>query len=168
MSSRPMIFLGGLLLVAIPAAGLQPPAVSLTRLSDVKVPDAPYDESANADAAVSRALITAGAARKRVLIDLGANWCADCRILAGIMQTREIRRFVDNHYVVVLVDVGRINRNMQVPRRFGITQPLNGVPALLVVDASGNLLNKGQILELGFARSMTPRVVAQWLAHWAE
>src|SRR3954471_18768090 len=45
----------------------------------------PYDEAANALAAVDRARAKARSSRKLLLIDLGGNWCLDCRILAGTM-----------------------------------------------------------------------------------
>lgn len=150
------------------AAGLPAPVLSVSRLDDVKVPDTPYDGRVDANAAISRALVEAREGHKRVLIDFGGNRCADCRILSGIMRLPEIHRFLDAHYVVVLVDVGDFERNLQVPRRFGIAGRLNAIPALLVVDSSGNLLNKGHIWELGFARSMTPQAVAGWLARWAK
>jgi hypothetical protein len=162
-------FFVGLLLAISQAAGAtpQPPEGSVSNLRDLKVPETPYDETANADAAIARALARARVTHKRVLIDLGGNSCADCRILAGIMQLPEIRQFLDAHYVVVLVNVGRIDRNLQVPVRFGITRHFNAIPALLVTGASGRLLNRDHIWELGFARHLTPQSVAGWLAEWA-
>ena len=44
---------------------------------------------------------------KLLMIDLGGNWCADCRLLTATMeQAWEPKAFVEKHYVVVLVDVG--------------------------------------------------------------
>src|SRR5690242_8612852 len=137
-------------------------------LTDLKVPAAPYDHRLDVDAAVSRALVEARFAHKRVLIDLGANWCGDCRILAGVMELPEVRAFLNAHYVVVLADVGHFNRNLKIPLRFGISEHFNAVPALLVVDASGKLLNKGHIWEVSVTRSLTPKAVTEWLTRWAE
>ena len=56
---------------------------------------------------------------------------------------REIDAFVRKHYVVVTVDVGRFDRNMQIPGHYGIGT-LEGVPALLVVDPKADkLVNDG-------------------------
>ena len=41
----------------------------------------PYDEKANADAQVATARARAVKTGKRLLIDLGGNWCLDCRLL---------------------------------------------------------------------------------------
>ena len=154
-------------LAAAPALAANAPRVSVTSLSDISVPDRPYDESADANAAVANAFARAKAEHKRVLIDLGGNWCADCRILAGVMALPEVQRFVDAHYVVVSVDVGRFNRNLQIPARFGITQRLEGVPSVLIATPDGTLVDSGHVAALADARSMTPQAIADWLAQWA-
>lgn len=150
------------------AASATAPHVSVESLSDISVPDRPYDESADADRTVANAFARAKAEHKRVMIDLGGNWCGDCRVLAGIMTLPEVRTFLDAHYVVVSVDVGRFNRNLQVPARFGITQRLEGVPSVLIADPDGRLIDAGHIAALADARSMTPQAIADWLAQWAN
>lgn len=127
----------------------------------------PYDEHADALAAVDRARVRARASHKLLLIDLGGNWCLDCRILAGTVELPEVAAFVRRHFELVTVDVGRFDKNLAVPARYGITQRLEGVPALLVVDPRTNrLLNAGRVSALADARSMTPQALADWLAQW--
>jgi hypothetical protein len=129
----------------------------------------PYDANADADAAVAAARAKAKAQGKLLLIDLGGNWCGDCRVLAGVMALPEVKTFVHRHYVEVSVDVGRFDRNLQVPAKYGITGRLEGVPALLVVDPkSDRLLNPGRVSALADARSMTPQALADWLAQWTK
>jgi thiol-disulfide isomerase/thioredoxin len=159
-----------LLIAALPAsAGVPPPrVVTIQSLSDLIVPDYPFSEYADADADVARAFAQARAQNKRVLIDLGANWCADCRILSGILELPEVKRFLDTYYVIAVVDVGRFNRNLQVPARFGITERLEGVPSILIANPDGRLINSGHIFALDDARSMAPQEVVNWLAMWAR
>jgi thiol-disulfide isomerase/thioredoxin len=167
MKMRSLILAASMLVTIAPAHAAQAPKVSIANLSDLTVPDHPYNENADANAAVIKAFAEANAAHKRVLIDLGGNWCADCRILAGIMELPEVKQFLDAHYVVVSVDVGRFNKNLQVPARFGITQRLEGVPTVLIADANGTLVDAGHVAALADARSMTPQAIADWLAEWA-
>lgn len=168
MILRSAAILLALVTAAVPAAAALPaPALAVSNLSDLSVPDRPFDEDANADAALAATFARAKAVHKRVLVDLGANWCADCRILSGVMELPDMRRFLEAHYVVVLVDVGRFDKNLQVPARFGITERLEAVPALLVVDPDGTLVNKNHIFALEDARNMTPQAIADWLAEWA-
>lgn len=128
----------------------------------------PYADAVNADAAVAAAKARARRTHKRLLIDLGGNWCLDCRLLAGTMALPELRRFVAQHYEVVTVDIGRFDKNGQVPARYGITGRLAGVPAVLIIDPrTDRLVNKGHETALSDARSLTPQALADWLAEWA-
>ena len=103
-----------------------------------------------------------------MLIDLGGNWCLDCRLLAGTIDLPEMKRFVDSKFVVVTVDIGRFDKNGQIATRYGIKGRLKGVPAVLIVDPRSNrLLNAGHETELADARSMGPQALADWLAKWA-
>ena len=156
------------LFAAPPVFGATAPRVSVARLSDIAVPARPYDENADADAAVVNAFARAKAEHKLVMIDLGGNWCGDCRVLAGVMELPEVRRFLDTHYIVVSVNVGRFNKNLQIPARFGITKRLEGVPSVLIADPDGRLIDSGHIAALADARSMTPQSIADWLAKWAS
>jgi hypothetical protein len=88
-------------------------------------------------------------------------------VLAGVMRLPEVAAFVDAHYVVVAVDVGRMNRNLDIPAHYGVTR-LEGVPSLLVVDARGRLKDAGHIAALADARHMTPQGLADWLARWTD
>jgi thiol:disulfide interchange protein len=149
------------------------PSLKITTISDLsQLPTPlpyPYDEKANADAQVNSALAAARAQHKLAFIDLGGNWCGDCRVLASLMELPEVKRFVEAHYVVTQVDVGRFNKNLQIPARWGITARLEGVPAVLIVDPNTNaLVDKGHIAALADARHMTPQGVADWLGQWAR
>jgi thiol-disulfide isomerase/thioredoxin len=160
------------LLIASPAAAAVPaPKVGIESFAQLKTPlPYPYDESLSAkavDAQVAQARARALKGKKLLLIDLGGNWCGDCRILAGTFERPEVKAFVDRHFELVSVDVGRFEKNLQVPAAYGVTYRLNGVPALLVVDPKTNrLLDKGRESALQDARSMTPQALVDWLAQW--
>jgi len=117
---------------------------------------------------VAAAKVEALAGHKLLLIDLGGNWCPDCRILAATMELPEVKAFAAAHYVVVSVDVGRFDKNLQIPARFGITRRLEGVPSVIIAEPDGTLVNRGHIAALADARHMTPQAIADWLAHWAK
>jgi thiol-disulfide isomerase/thioredoxin len=154
------------LLLAVPASAATAPRVSISSLSELEVPDAPFAANADADADVDAAFARARRNGKRVMIDLGGNWCADCRILAGLMELPELRTFLASHYELVSVDVGRFDKNLQIPARFGITTRLEGVPAILVATPQGELVNPGRVSAIEDARRMTPQALADWLAQW--
>jgi thiol-disulfide isomerase/thioredoxin len=148
-------------------AAVPAPKVGVTSFEQVAKPF-PYDENANADQAVASAKARALRSHKRLLIDLGGNWCLDCRLLAGTMELPAVKAFVARHYEVVTVDVGRFTKNAQIPAHYGITGRLAGVPAVLIVDpGTDRLVNKGHETALSDARSMNPQALADWLARYA-
>jgi len=156
-------------LLASPAAALPAPKVQLASIADLPVVTLhPYDESAHADADVAAAFARARKSGKRVLIDLGGNWCGDCVVLANIMQLPDLKPFLAAHFEIVSVDTGRKSKNMDIPARFGVDLE-GGVPALLVVEPDGRtLVDAGHISALEDARHMTPQGLADWLAQWAR
>jgi thiol-disulfide isomerase/thioredoxin len=156
--------------LAAPALAAAPaPRVSAATIEDLPQPlPLPYDEGADARAAVAAARLQAQRQHKRLLIDLGGNWCLDCRVLAGIMGLPEMKAYLDKHFVLVKVNIGRFDTNGEIAARYGITDRLKGVPAVLAVDPVTNrLLNRDRLFALADARHMTPQALADWLAQWA-
>jgi thiol:disulfide interchange protein len=152
------------------ASAASAPRLPITSFAQLHQPlPLPYDESADAERAVNAAMARAKAGHKLLLIDLGGNWCLDCRLLAATMEVPALHAWLARHYELVSVDVGRFDRNLQIPARFGAPGRPEGVPALLVVDpASGKLINRGHIAALADARSMSPQGLADWLAQWVR
>ncbi|MBX3484384.1 thioredoxin family protein [Phenylobacterium sp.] len=157
--------------LAVPVVAAPAPKVSITDYAQLRTPlPYPYDEAADATGDLNRALARAKASGKLVLIDMGGNWCGDCRILAATMELPELKAFLGKHYEIVQVDVGRFDRNLQVPARYGVTTRLEGVPALLVVDPKSGrqLVGRADVAALADARHMTPQALADWLAKWTR
>ncbi len=153
---------------ATAAATVAAPRLDITSFGQLAQPlPLPYDTSADADRAVAEARQRAIAGHKLLLIDLGGNWCPDCRVLAGTIATPRLQAFVAAHYELVMVDVGRFDKNGQIPARYGLTGRLQGVPSVLVIEPRANrLLNPGHTAALADARHMTPQALADWLASW--
>lgn len=158
------------LMLATPALAAVPaPKPSIATLQQLPVVlMQPYDEHANADAMVAAAFDRARKSHKRVLIDLGGNWCVDCVVLANFLKLPEMQRFMAAHYEMVSVDVGRFDRNQQTPARFGITGRLKGVPALLIATPDGELVNGDDVFATADASTMTPQALAAYLAKYAD
>ena len=156
--------------LAVPVrAAAQVPAPRLAARAIAQLPrplPAPY-VAGDAKPAIAAAARRARAANKRLLLDFGANWCVDCRVLAGVFALPQMRPWLARHFELVTIDVGRFDANLDVAARFGVD--LGAVPAVLIVDPrSGRLLNRGDELGLGDAGTMQPQQMADWLARWAS
>lgn len=128
----------------------------------------PYDEQAKASTAVAAAKLRAKRTGKLLLIDLGGNWCLDCRLLAGTMDLPALKPWLARRYEIVTVDIGRLDKNLEIPAHYGVRGKLAGVPALLIVDPrTDKLVNPASITALADARSLSPQGLADWLAKWA-
>jgi thiol-disulfide isomerase/thioredoxin len=155
--------------VALMAGAAAPPPLPITDLKYLPVVTThPYDESANADALVADAFARAKKSRKLVMLDLGGNWCPDCVILANVMRLPAMKTFMAAHYEFAAVDVGRFDKNLQIPARFGFTRRLVGVPMILVATPDGKLVNRDNVFALSNARDMTPQALAAYLAEWVK
>ena len=150
-------------------ASAPPPQLPITELKDLPIVTMqPYDEKANADAVVAAAFARAKKSHKLVLLDLGGNWCPDCVVLANVMRLPAMQKFMAAHYEFAAVDVGRFDKNLQIPARFGYTERLKGVPTVLVATPDGKLVNGGHVFALSDARHMTPQSLAAYLAEWTK
>lgn len=165
---RKLLQAGAVLMTVLPAfAGVPAPKASIETLAQLPVVTSkPYDEKADADAAVAAAFERAKRNKKLVLIDLGGNWCPDCIVLANFLELPEIKAFTAKHYEIVAVDVGRFDKNLQVPARFGFKERLRGVPTILVARPDGTLVNRGNVFAATSARKMTPADLSEYLARW--
>jgi len=113
----------------------------------------PYNEQADAHADIQRAIAQAKSSHKNVLLVFGANWCPDCRALSAQMAEGSLARQVKKRYVLVKVNVGNWDRNMDIASEYG-NPPKKGIPAVAVLDSQGRLLNATMAGELSAARSM--------------
>jgi len=114
----------------------------------------PYNESADAKADVRAALAAAQSAKKPVLVIFGANWCEDCRALDASLKTPQNAELMASHFVVVKVDVGRFDRNLDISSVYG--EPTKkGIPAAVVLSPGNEILYATRAGELSNARRMS-------------
>jgi len=113
----------------------------------------PYNEAADAKAEVQAALKTAKAENKATLIVFGGNWCGDCKMLDIEMHQGDLARLVNDRLVVVKVDVGRFDKNLDVVDRYGKILK-NGVPSVALLRSDGTVVYQTDGGELADARKM--------------
>lgn len=117
-------------------------------------PKSIYNEAADAERQIADALAKAKKENRRVLIQWGANWCSWCHLLHGLFQSdADVKRKLQYEYDVVLVDVGRFDKNMDLAETYGAELKAAGIPYLTVLDAEGKVIANQ---ETGSLKASTP------------
>ena len=134
----------------LPAATVASAAISLPTQFDPK-------RDAAQDVATATAL--AKAQGKRVLVDVGGQWCPWCHILDRfIAANADVQQLQGAHYVWVKVNYSPDNKNQALLARW---PKVKGYPHLFVLDADGKLLQSQDTGALEAADSYDkPKVLA--------
>ena len=153
-----------------PAARTGGPLVKIATLEQLPAPlPLPYDDKADAKAAIDKAFADAKAGGKRVLINYGGNWCSWCRGLEGVMLLPEVKPFIDANFVVVHVSTGATAQDMnsrpETYKPFGV-EKIDGTPYLVIAEADGTVLHRGS--EVTDEEHETPQAMVDWLAQFAN
>jgi thiol-disulfide isomerase/thioredoxin len=131
-----------------------------------------YDDEADAERDIQAALIRANKRNTRVLLIFGANWCPWCQRLHSLFQNEKtIKRFVEQHYEIVHIDLGRRERNMDIDRRYGSPNTL-GIPVFVVLDQNGTPVWTQETGSLEYPadsniKGHDPKKVMAFLEAWA-
>jgi thioredoxin 1 len=97
----------------------------------------PYNESADAHNDVKAAFLHAE--NKKVLLIFGANWCPDCRKFDAQLMKEPLLTAILNHYVLVKIDIGQFDKNMDIADAYG--KPTSkGIPAAAITDSTGHVI----------------------------
>jgi len=122
-----------------------------------------YPANANAAKEIREAVAAATKANKRILLVFGANWCLDCHVLDRAFHQPRILPLLDSNFVVVHVDVGEYDKNLDVAKKYQVNLE-KGVPNLAVLAPQGTVITSTR--EFSKARSMNEEDVVDFLDKW--
>jgi len=126
-----------------------------------------FGSGADARAQIEAALGRAKRHYRRVLVVFGADWCPWCRKLHKLFrENRDIAGLLKHEYEVVLVDVGRRDRNMDVAERYHVDLKKSGIPFLTVLDGQGEVIVNQETGALEEGEQHSPQKVAEFLRRW--
>jgi thiol:disulfide interchange protein len=112
---------------------------------------AKFDPSRDAAADVAQALALAKAQGKRVIVDVGGEWCTWCHIMDRfIAANADVRSAIDANYIWVKVNFSKQNPNEALLSRW---PKVAGYPHLFVLDADGALVHSQNTGELEGGKS---------------
>jgi thioredoxin-related protein len=99
-----------------------------------------YNPYADAAKDVAQLLPKAKAEHKRILLQVGGNWCVMCyRLNALIKMDTVLKKLVDENYIVYHLNYSTKNKNLMYLKTIGSPQRF-GFPVLVVLDSDGKRL----------------------------
>ena len=121
-----------------------------------------FDPQRDAAKDVKTATARALAQRKRVIVDVGGEWCSWCHILDKFIAANpDVKGALDKDFVWVKVNWSPDNRNEKLLSQW---PKIKGYPHLFVLDAQGKLLQSQNTGELEAATGLDtydkPKVLA--------
>jgi thiol:disulfide interchange protein len=124
-----------------------------------------FDPARDAAKDIREAVAEAGASGKRVLLDVGGEWCIWCRRLDTLFVTHPaLEEYRNAHYVTVKVNWSKENKNEEVLSRY---PKVAGYPHLFVLDKDGTLIQSQNTGDLEKGKGHDPEKVMAFLRRWA-
>jgi len=128
-------------------------------------PTAKFDPARNADRDIAAAVAEAKRTGKRVILDVGGEWCGWCHTLDRYFaEHQDLQKYRDAHYVWLKVNMSPENENRAVLSRY---PRINGYPHLFVLDQDGKLLQSQDTSPLESGSSYDLARMTEFLNKWA-
>jgi thiol-disulfide isomerase/thioredoxin len=126
-----------------------------------------YQSSADPSADVRQALGRAEEKDTRALVVLGANWCHDSRALASRLHQSPLAELVQEHYELVFVDVGYLDKGRDLLNDFNVAH-FYATPTVLIIDPSDEQVVNNEDRHIwGNAYSIDMPTSVQYFEKWA-
>jgi thioredoxin-related protein len=132
-----LFFCFGLLFAGLPAAG-----------SDhIQKFDPARDAAKDLQVAIRQAKDT----HRRILLDVGGEWCIWCHRLDSLyIRNNDLAEYLNKHFVVVKVNVSKENKNEAFLSKY---PKVAGYPHLFVLESTGKLLYSQDTGELEYPQN---------------
>jgi thioredoxin-related protein len=130
-----------------------------------------FDPVRDADKDIKDAIVRAKKEQKRILLDVGGEWCIWCHRLDSLfILNKDLEDYLTSHYVVVKINVSKENKNEKVLAKY---PQIAGYPHLFILEEDGTLLQSQDTGELEYPSNL-PRKghdkdkVFTFLKKWAK
>lgn len=125
-----------------------------------------FDPARDATKDLQEGIAEAARTGKRVLVDVGGNWCGWCHEMERFIEAHpELKALRDKNFVTVKVNYSPENQNAALLSKY---PAIKGYPHLFVLDKDGSLLHSEDtsLLEDGKSSYVLEKFTA-FLSQWA-
>ena len=129
------------------------------------VPVTKYDPKRSADQDIRDAIEEAKRTHRRILLEVGGEWCSWCHRLDGFFDAHpDLTGLRDKNFVTVKINFSEENPNEEVLSRYG---EIEGYPHIFVLDAEGKLLHSQNTSPLESEKSYSLERLTSFLSYWS-
>lgn len=129
------------------------------------IPVTKYDPKRDAAMDISAAIREAQHANKRILLEVGGDWCSWCHTLDRFFEANSnLLLLRDRNFVTVKINYSQENENKEVLSPYGA---IESYPHLLVLDRDGKLLLSKDTGALESGKSYDLKKLTAFLKEWA-
>ncbi len=144
------------------ASGNTPAAADIAAIAAL---NAAFDAARDPAADLETAKVEAQRGNKRIMLDVGGEWCPWCHILDRFVEgDAEVRRLRDANYVWMKVNYSEDNENTAFLSQY---PEVKGYPHLFVLDAQGGLLHSQFTAELEKGKGYDRQKFLAFMKQWA-
>ena len=125
-----------------------------------------YDPKRDPAADLKLSIEQAKPAGKRILVQVGGDWCSWCHLMNKYFHENEkVAAALAKDFVIQKVNYSEENRNKEFLAKY---PAIKGYPHLYVLDADGTLLHSQNTADLEEGKGYNERVMLEFLAKWAK
>jgi thiol:disulfide interchange protein len=129
------------------------------------IPVHTYDPARNAEQDINAAVAEAGRTGKRILLEVGGQWCIWCHIMDDYFDKNpELLTLREKNFITVKINFSEENKNEQVLSRY---PPISGYPFIFVLDKDGKLLHAQDTGKLEEGKSYNLAKFMAFLKEWS-
>jgi len=101
---------------------------------------------------------------KRIILDVGGNWCIWChRIDAFMNRTEDVKSLLDKYYIVLKINFSKENKNEKFLSQY---PAIEGYPHFFVLEKDGSLLHSQNTGELEKEKDYDAEKFVDFLNKW--
>ena len=114
---------------------------------------------------VTEAVKEAKRTNKRIILDVGGDWCIWChRLDAFIDKDGEIKDFISKNFIMVKINFSRENKNEEFLSKY---PEIPGYPHFFVLEKNGEFLHSQNTGELEENKGYSKEKMMSFLKEWA-